>query len=106
MVAESKMRVAEENLADVKSRVDERIEECERRCKESVAEHKEIDAQVLDQWTEYYEQELTKNGCIHCKCDRCKARALGLGPRHLFGARTDEDIARLAGNGRAVPAGE
>ena len=68
------MRVAKENLADVRSRVDERIEECERRCKESVAEHREIDAQVLAQRTEYYEQELTKNGCYHCKCDRCEAR--------------------------------
>ena len=68
------MEAAENRLRDFRSRVDERMEECERRCKESVAEHREIGAQVLAQRTEYYEQELTKHGCYHCKCDRCEAR--------------------------------
>ena len=76
--ADSKMRVAEANvhtnLADVRSRVDEDIEECERRCKESVAEHREIDAQVLEKETASYEEELRKYGCYHCKCGRCEAR--------------------------------
>ena len=74
LLAEFKMEAAENRLRDFRSRVDERMEECERRCKESVAERREIDAQVLAQRTEYYEQKLTKHGCLHCKCDRCEAR--------------------------------
>ena len=39
-----------------------------------MAEHREIDAQVLEKETASYEEELRKYGCYHCKCDRCEAR--------------------------------
>ncbi len=45
----------------------------ERRCEENIKAHMEIDAKVLADRTAHFEEQLTKYGCIHCKCDRCEA---------------------------------
>ena len=74
VLAESKMQCAEAALRDGLADVDERMEECERRCKEGERERREIDAQVLEKETASYEEGLRKYGCYHCKCDRCEAR--------------------------------
>ena len=73
VVAVADKEIAEEELRDVRSRVDERIKDCERRCEENIKAHMEIDAKVLADRTAHFEEQLTKYGCIHCKCDRCEA---------------------------------
>ena len=45
----------------------------ERRCEENIKAHREIDAKVLADRTEYYEDSLRNYGCVHCKCKRCEA---------------------------------
>ena len=44
-----------------------------RRCEENIKAHREIDAKVLADRTEYYEDSLRNYGCVHCKCNRCEA---------------------------------
>ena len=52
-----------------------------------MAEHREIDAQVLEKETADYEEKLRKYGCYHCKCDRCEARRNQPGGQSLAGRK-------------------
>ena len=45
----------------------------ERHAEENIKAFREIDAKVLADRVGYYEEQLTKHGCVHCKCDRCEA---------------------------------
>ena len=74
LLAESKMRCAEEELADVRSREFERMEACKRRAEEAVARNEERDARILYETEAHYEDKITKYGCHFCKCRLCEER--------------------------------
>ena len=73
-LAEQRAKVAERDLARHKERDREWKEEHERRSEADIADWKALFEDLKADTSKYFEEQLTKWGCVHCQCKKCLAR--------------------------------